>query len=111
KQGSETILLIDDEPMIRDLARTILERFGYRVMLAEDGVVGLEVYRQHTNEIDLIVLDLTMPIMSGRETFRRLRELNPRVGVVLSSGYSADEFDEDELEGILGFVPKPYRVQ
>jgi PAS domain S-box-containing protein len=111
RRGNETILLVDDEEMIRELGRAILERQGYRVLQADDGLTALNVYQQFAGEIDLIVLDLTMPNLSGRETFRRLRELDPNVGVLLSSGYSTDEFEPGELDGILGFVPKPYRIE
>jgi PAS domain S-box-containing protein len=110
RKGNETILLVDDEAMIRELGRTILLQQGYRILQAEDGLVALDVFQQYAGEIDLVVLDLTMPNLSGRETFRRLRELDPNVGVLLSSGYSADEFEPGELDGILGFIPKPYRV-
>ena len=111
RKGNETILLVDDEPMIRELGRSTLERQGYRILQAEDGSIAIDVYRRHADEIDLIVLDLTMPNLSGRETFRRLREINPHVGVLLSSGYTTDEFEPGELDGILGFIAKPYRVQ
>ncbi len=109
-KGNETILLVDDEPMIRELGRSILERQGYRVLQAEDGAVALDIFQQRTGEIDLVVLDLTMPNLSGREAFRRLREIDPNAGVLLSSGYSTDEFEPGELDGVLGFIPKPYRI-
>lgn len=111
RRGSETILLVDDEEMIRELGRAILERQGYRVLQADDGISALDAFQRHAGEIDLVILDLTMPNLSGRETFRRLRELDPNVGVLLSSGYSTDEFEPGELDGILGFVPKPYRIE
>lgn len=111
RKGNETILLVDDEAMIRHLGRSILEQQGYRILQAEDGLIALDVYQQYLGEIDLVILDLTMPNLSGRETFHRLKEIDPHAGVVFSSGYTADEFEPGELDGILGFIPKPYRLQ
>jgi len=86
--GKETILLVDDEPMIRQLGTLILERHGYEVLLAGDGVEALQVYCENRGKIDLVILDLTMPRLSGRDTFRRLVEMDPGVRVLFSSGYS-----------------------
>jgi two-component system cell cycle sensor histidine kinase/response regulator CckA len=109
--GSETVLLVDDEAVIRNLGRTILQRYGYKVLLAEDGLAALEVYQQHLGTIDLVILDLTMPRLSGRDALRRLLQIDPGVRVVYSSGYSAEQFAEDGRQGVLGFVNKPYRPQ
>jgi CheY-like chemotaxis protein len=108
--GSETILLVDDEPMIRELGRAILGNQGYRVLLAEDGAVAVNTYRQHIESIDLILLDLSMPNMSGKEALRHFRLINPRASVLIASGYSPDQFEPGELEGVLGFIAKPYRA-
>src|SRR5262249_18376945 len=108
-QGHETILLADDEPMIRNLGRTILQSYGYRVLLAQDGVEALEVYQREQSAIDLVILDLTMPRLSGRDTFRQLVALNLDVRILFASGYSADNVTEAEHEHVLGFVGKPYR--
>ena len=72
--GSETVLIVDDEPMIRELARAILQQHGYRVLLAEDGHLALELYQNRERPIDLVLLDLSMPTMSGRETLLHLRD-------------------------------------
>ena len=109
--GSETILLVDDEPMIRELGRAILSKQGYNVLLAEDGAVGVDVYRKHGAQIDLVILDLSMPNMSGKEALQHLRILDPHVRVVFASGYSTDQFEAGELDGVLGFISKPYRPQ
>jgi PAS domain S-box-containing protein len=109
--GSETILLVDDEAVIRNLGRTILQRYGYKLLLAEDGQEALEVYRRHRGRIDLVILDLTMPRLSGRDTLRELLQIDPQVQVVLSSGYSAEYFSESGKDGVVGFVNKPYRPQ
>jgi PAS domain S-box-containing protein len=110
-RGHETILLVDDEPMIRNLGRTILQRYGYQVLLAEDGLQAVEVFRRHASGIDLVILDLTMPRLSGRDAFRRLRQLDPDVRVLFASGYSAEHLTEEEHTRVLGFVSKPYRPQ
>jgi two-component system, cell cycle sensor histidine kinase and response regulator CckA len=107
--GSETILLVDDEPMIRYLGRTILQRYGYQVLLAEDGVEALKIYQGQGRPINLVVLDLTMPRMSGRDVFQKLVEIDPAVRVLLASGYSADHIVDWQSDRIFGFVGKPYR--
>ena len=106
--GTETILFVDDEPMIRELGRAVLTKQGYQVLLAEDGAVAVEQFRQHGERIDLIVLDLSMPNMSGKEAFRHIRMMDPRARVLFASGFSGDQFEPGELDGVLGFIPKPY---
>jgi CheY-like chemotaxis protein len=110
-QGHETILLADDEALVRNLGRTILQRYGYRVLLAKDGEEAVEVYRRERDQIDLVVLDLTMPRLSGRDACRRLREAYPEVRVLYASGYSADHALRGSHDGALGFVGKPYRPE
>jgi PAS domain S-box-containing protein len=107
--GHETVLVADDEPLVRGLAQATLTQFGYTVLLAEDGVAAVESYRQHAGKISLVVLDMTMPRLSGRDTFLQLRQLDPAVRVIFSSGYSADSLSSDEAAGASGFVSKPYR--
>ncbi len=102
-------MVIDDEQAVRNVMRRILERAGFRVILKEDGASGVEAYRQQQDEILVIILDVTMPHMGGEETFRRLRQINPDVKVIVSSGYT-----EREATGlfagkrIAGFVEKPF---
>ncbi|MBY0527854.1 MAG: PAS domain S-box protein [Gemmataceae bacterium] len=108
--GTETILLADDEVVVGRLGLTILERHGYRVLSAMDGAEALEIYKQKGSSIDLVILDLAMPRLSGPETLRELRKINPAVSVLISSGYSSDEdMRAVERAGVLGFVAKPYR--
>ncbi|MBY0526827.1 MAG: response regulator [Gemmataceae bacterium] len=104
----ETILLADDEPMIRTLGLTILQRCGYHVLLAEDGVEALEIYQREREHIDLVILDLTMPRLSGEDTLQRMAEIDPNVRVLFSSGYFADHVTA-QGENIMGFLGKPYR--
>jgi DNA-binding NtrC family response regulator len=111
RKGAETILVVDDEEMIKDLARDILARYGYTVLTAGGGEEAVEIYRQHKEEISVVVLDIVMPDVGGREVFRRIREIDPAAQVIISSGYS-QERDANELmkEGALKFVQKPYRI-
>ncbi len=108
RRGNETILLVDDENMIRQLGAQILKHHGYQVLLAETGWQALTIYQREAGKIDLVVLDLTMPQLSGQDTLKQLRRLDPNVRVLFSSGYSADQVKETEADGVLGFLSKPY---
>jgi two-component system, cell cycle sensor histidine kinase and response regulator CckA len=103
--GRETILLADDEAVLRDLGRAVLERYGYQVILACDGQEAVEIYRRERSRIDLIILDQTMPRLSGSEALQMLRAEDPTVNVVLSSGYPEPPGDA------VGFISKPYRPE
>ena len=105
----EVVLLADDNEMLRSLGATILRHHGYHVMLAEDGQQAVEAYEREGGRIDLVVLDLTMPRLSGREALQRLRKINPRVRVLLASGYSAEQLTDADRVHIEGFIAKPYR--
>jgi two-component system cell cycle sensor histidine kinase/response regulator CckA len=110
--GTETILLVDDEEMVRALGQAVLELCGYTMLMAEDGVQALEVYQAHRGEIPLVVLDVIMPQMDGRECLRRLRELDPRVRVLISTGYTVRGLAQELVaEGALGVVEKPFRIR
>jgi two-component system cell cycle sensor histidine kinase/response regulator CckA len=110
--GTETILLVDDEEMLRALGQAVLEPCGYTVLMAEDGVQALEVYQAHRGEIALVVLDVIMPQMDGQECLRRLRELAPQVRVLISTGYTARGLAQELVaEGALGVVEKPFRIR
>jgi CheY-like chemotaxis protein len=104
---SITILIVDDEEMIRSLGRAVLESAGYRVLEASDGEDAVELFRVAHADIDLVILDLTMPRMSGQDAFRELAAADPGVRVLLSSGYTPDGLAD--TVGILGLLPKPYR--
>jgi two-component system cell cycle sensor histidine kinase/response regulator CckA len=103
-----TVLLVDDESMIRDIGRLVLDGAGFRVLTAEDGAEAVEVFARECDAIDLVVLDVTMPRMSGRDAFRRLVEIDPAVKVLFSTGYSSE--DIAELDGAVGLLGKPYRA-
>ena len=107
--GSETILIVDDKKLVRNFARRVLLMSGYKTMMACDGMEAVEIYRSEWNNIDLVVLDMTMPKLSGKDTMAVLREINPSVKVLFSSGYSLNG-----LSGLLlserEFIQKPYRA-
>jgi len=108
--GSGTILVIDDEELIRVTASAQLRSMGYRVILATNGFEGVETFTETNDEIDLVILDMIMPIMGGRETFTKLREIDPTIPVIIASGFAKEE-DMAALkkEGVNGFLNKPFR--
>ena len=109
--GSETILLVDDEPMIIEVGSEILSILGYDVLTAASGQEAIEKYKDNQDRIDLLIIDMIMPQMSGGELFNRLKEINPTVSVMLSSGYSLDGEAQKILErGCNGFLQKPFSV-
>jgi CheY-like chemotaxis protein len=107
--GNKAVLVIDDETTVLRVARASLESHGFRVIQAENGSRGIDLFREHQGEIAAVLLDLTMPEMDGEEVLRRLREISTGVKVVLSSGFNEAEvvrrFNADELAG---FIQKPY---
>jgi PAS domain S-box-containing protein len=109
QMGTETILLVDDEAMIRNLGRTSLARYGYRVLMAQDGAEALDVYRRNKASIKLVVLDLTMPRMSGQEAAQKLIEINPDVRILLATGYSTEQVLDADRHRIVGYIGKPFR--
>jgi two-component system, cell cycle sensor histidine kinase and response regulator CckA len=104
-KGKETVLFADDEELIRDLGRQVMEMHGYTVFLAEDGMRAIELFRSNREAIDLVVLDLTMPQRSGMEVLREIRKLAPGIRVILSSG----SLPAEPAPGTT-FLPKPYRA-
>jgi CheY-like chemotaxis protein len=109
---AETILLVDDEDALRSLSSEILESVGYAVKQASQGQEALVIYETEGKSIDLVVLDLAMPVMGGRETFRKLMAINPGLKVVVTTG-SADDAETRELLalGVKAVLPKPYAVE
>lgn len=108
-QGAGTVLVVDDESVVRETAKRALERHGYTVLLAESGLAAIDVFRRHPGEIALVVLDLSMPLMSGEETLPELRMIRPHAKVVVSSGYSeAETMALFKGQKVSGFIQKPY---
>jgi CheY-like chemotaxis protein len=81
------------------------------VLVAQDGLQAVELYEREKEDIDLVILDLTMPRLSGQDTFRQLLRIDPKVRVLFASGYTAEHISESEHEGILGFISKPYQPE
>ena len=110
-RGTGTILLVDDEESMRTVGTRILERLGYKVITATTGQQALNLVQQRHQAIDLVVLDMILPGLSGRETFYRLKEIEPGIKVLLYSAHSMDEEVHLMLErGALGFIQKPHRL-
>ena len=111
-KGSETILLIDDEEMVLNVSREILQALGYKVIASKNGREAVDMYRSRVNEIDLVVVDMIMPDMSGLEVFKELKSINPGIIVILSSGYSINGAAAKIMEqGCNGFIQKPFDLQ
>lgn len=109
--GGETILLVDDEDMIWDVIIDMLQELGYSVILAGNGREAVDIYRENRGEIDLVILDMVMPELDGHETFFQLKEIDPQVRVLLSSGYVSEDDAREALNaGAAGFLQKPYRM-
>ncbi|MBW2468589.1 MAG: PAS domain S-box protein [Deltaproteobacteria bacterium] len=109
--GNGIILLIDDEKMIIDVGRELLQELGYDVLTASSGREAIEVYRQKHAQVDLVIMDLIMPGLSGGETYDRLKEINTDVKVLLSSGYSINGQAAKIMErGCDGFIQKPFNI-
>jgi PAS domain S-box-containing protein len=110
--GTGTVLLVDDEQIILDVGADLLETIGYRVLTARNGREALDMFRQHRDKIALVILDMIMPELAGDRTFEALREIDPEVKVLLSSGYSIDGQARRILDrGCNGFIQKPFTLR
>lgn len=111
-QSACTVLVIDDEAPVRDAVVDILNMQDVNVFTAKDGETGLELYQQNQHKIDLVILDLSMPGLSGHQTFQRLRQIDPDAKIILSSGYSVSEVSRQfENEDVTDFLSKPYQLK
>ena len=111
-KGTGTVLLVDDEEVMLEVGEALLETMGYRVLIARDGKEAAEVYRKNKDDIDIVLLDMVMPNMGGSEAYDRMKEINPKVKVLLSSGYSINGQATEILEqGCDGFIQKPFSVK
>ena len=110
-EPSGSVLVVDDETVIRRITRMMLERMGFEVLTAEDGVEGVETFRKHADELACVLLDLTMPRMGGEEACARMHEIAPEVPIILASGYDVNEATEQFSDmQLAGFMHKPYRI-
>jgi len=110
-EGKETVLLVDDEEDVVKVTEKILRRIGYRVLVARNGKEAIEIYERNKARIDIVILDMIMPVISGGEAFDRLKDINPNVRVLLSTGYSLEgEALKILSRGCAGFIQKPFRI-
>ena len=111
-RGAQTVLLVDDEEMIWEVGKRMLEAMGYDVLIAGDGEEAIEVYKKNQHNIHIVLLDMVMPGMGGGETYDRLKEIDPNIRVILSSGYSINSKAGKILErGCDGFIQKPFNLK
>jgi two-component system, cell cycle sensor histidine kinase and response regulator CckA len=113
ESGRGTVLLVDDEEQIRSTTRRVLERLGYDVLDATNGKNALDLYQSHQKTIDVVILDLIMPVMDGAEAFAELRKLDPELKILVSSGYVEDDQKLERLmaAGASGRMSKPYTLE
>ena len=110
--STETILLVDDEKMVREVNKDLLESIGYKVHAVGNGQEAIAVYMKKKDKINLVILDMIMPGLSGPDTFDRLREINPSVKVLLSSGYSINGKVQTIMDrGCNGFLQKTFKLE
>jgi CheY-like chemotaxis protein len=111
QKGSETILLVDDEEEIVNVGRNFLEKLGYKPLIARNGLEAVEIFRTYKDQISLVVLDLIMPRMDGKQAFLEIKEIKADAKILISTGYAVD----DKIEGFLnqgchGFIQKPFSI-
>jgi len=110
-KGDETILIVDDHETIWDFLIEALQKLGYSVLLAENGLDAVEIYQANPSQIDLVLLDMIMPKQGGHQTFFRIRSIDPNAKILLSSGFVSEAEVHDLLkQGACGFLPKPHRL-
>ncbi|MGA8181466.1 MAG: response regulator, partial [Desulfobacterales bacterium] len=111
-KGSETVLLVDDEDMIIDVGRDLLAKLGYEVLTAKTGMEAVEICKINRKKVDIVILDMVMPKMGGGDTYEKLKDIDPGVKVLLSSGYSIDGQASKILSrGCDGFIQKPFDIK
>jgi two-component system, cell cycle sensor histidine kinase and response regulator CckA len=111
-EGGETILLVDDEEVVTTVCRAMLERLGYRVLLARNGKEAIDQYRAHQEQIDLVLMDMIMPTMGGEKAFDMLKSIDPDVRIILSTGYAMEGKAASLMDGgCKGFIQKPFKMQ
>ncbi|RLA16146.1 MAG: hypothetical protein DRQ60_01340 [Gammaproteobacteria bacterium] len=109
--GSGKALVVDDDHMVQEVAQQFLLASGFEVLLASDGLEGVELFQQHAEELSVVLLDMTMPRMDGAEAFREMRQINDTIPVILSSGYNEQEATNQFVgRGLAGFIQKPYQM-
>ncbi len=107
--AGDTILVVDDEALVADAVQSVLEEKGYKVIVARDGQEALDYLEQQAHRIALVLLDATMPRLTGEEVFRRFHNAHPEIPVILSSGYTQEQ-TASSMQGLAGFLQKPYKL-
>lgn len=111
-KGIGTILLVDDEEIVLEVGQELLRAIGYQVLTARDGEEAIQVHRQYGDNIGVVLLDMVIPNMAGGEAYDRMREINPEIRVLLSSGFGVDGEASEILErGCDGFIQKPFTIK
>ncbi len=112
KNGAQTVLLVDDEELMRDLGERILKSAGYRVITAVNGKEAVDIYRKELGKISLVILDLIMPEMGGKECLNELLRIDPKVKILIATGYSSGHYEERLTISALtsGFMTKPFTI-
>lgn len=110
-QSSGLVLVVDDDETVRTVTTSAVQRMGFTVITAENGLEGVEVFRQHRDDIKLVIMDLTMPHLSGEEAFREIRTIKPDAAVIIMSGYNELETSQRFAgKGVAAFVQKPFEI-
>ncbi|WP_457576125.1 hybrid sensor histidine kinase/response regulator [Desulfomarina sp.] len=110
--GSGLVLLVEDEEIVRDISKAMLQDFGFEILTAHDGKEAVTVFRKHHRNIRFVLMDLTMPYMDGEEAYRELRRIDPGVKVIICSGYNEQDVSQKFVgKGLAGFLKKPYQIQ
>jgi CheY-like chemotaxis protein len=110
-RGQEHILIVDDEISVCEITRDLLADLGYVVLYAYDGKAGVELYRDRRGSIDLVLLDLNMPLMGGRETFEQLRSINPKLRIIILTGYGESAIQNGFPGEADSFIQKPFQLE
>ncbi|OGR15355.1 MAG: hypothetical protein A2277_19330 [Desulfobacterales bacterium RIFOXYA12_FULL_46_15] len=108
--GNETILVVDDDISVRESMKRALEDFGYRVILAGDGEEGLDLFKENFNTVNIVLLDMIMPKMPGKELFRQMLTIDPDVKVIISSGHDENHFEDPVIKSAKKYLKKPFEI-
>jgi CheY-like chemotaxis protein len=111
ERGTETILLVDDEEFILKICTKLLNQLGYHVITAESGPKAIEIFISKKDQIDLVILDMLMPLMNGAEVARNIRSVAPDIGILISSGYNLEEERDKQNSDFNGYIQKPFKLQ
>jgi len=110
--GTDTVLLVDDEEIVVGVGQQMLEKLGFSVLIARTGQEAVDVYKNRPDDVDLVLLDMIMPGMEAADTYDKLKSINPAIKVLLSSGYGLDQKAGAIIDrGCNGFIQKPFNMQ